>query len=189
MEKDTTPSGSKPGSRFFRLTRLRAKRPAPTSSSSESATCATTSALRKRRCVPPTTASASCFSVVRTDGLAVRSAGSKPKTRPVKTETPSVKPRSRRSGSPDSTLRACSEGKSAIKPEPVQVARTIPRRPPPSASTRLSTRSWRTTRNRLAPSATRIATSRWRLAPRARIRLATLAHAISSTRPTIPISK
>ena len=49
-----------------------------------------------------------------------------------------------------------------------------------------SVSSWRTIRKRLAPSATRTASSRRRASPRASSRLATLAHAISSTRPTAP---
>ena len=61
-------------------------------------------------------------------------------------------------------------------------ASAMPSAPPPSASTALSVRHWRTSRQRPAPSATRMASSRSRETARASIRLATLAHAISSTR-------
>ena len=50
-----------------------------------------------------------------------------------------------------------------------------------------STRSCDTIRDRRAPSATRTEISFWRDAARARSRLATLAHAMSSTRPTAPM--
>ena len=59
---------------------------------------------------------------------------------------------------------------------------------PTSESTRLSTRSCRTSRQRLAPSAALTATSRSRVLARASSRFATLAQAISSTMPTAPSS-
>ena len=52
---------------------------------------------------------------------------------------------------------------------------------------RLSASSWRTMRDRLAPRARRTAISGRRAAPRARSRVATLAQAARSTRPTRPI--
>ena len=57
-----------------------------------------------------------------------------------------------------------------------------------TASSTLSTSSCRTIRHRLAPSATRTATSRDRSAARASSRLATLEQAISRTKATAPIS-
>ena len=63
-----------------------------------------------------------------------------------------------------------------------------PSRPPASAITRLSIRSWRSRERRAAPKAKRMAISRRREAARAIKRLATLAQAISSTRPTSAIS-
>jgi hypothetical protein len=48
-----------------------------------------------------------------------------------------------------------------------------------ATAVRLSVSSWRTTRQRFAPSAVRTANSRCRAAPRANCRLATLAQAIS----------
>ena len=55
-------------------------------------------------------------------------------------------------------------------------------------SSTLSTSSWRTMRQRVAPSETRTDISRARPAERASSRLATLAQAISRTKPTAPIS-
>ena len=67
-------------------------------------------------------------------------------------------------------------------------ARTAPSTPPTSATTTLSTISWRTTAARVAPIAPRMATSRRREVPRVSSRLATLAHAISSRKATAPSS-
>ncbi len=50
-----------------------------------------------------------------------------------------------------------------------------------------SVSSWRTMRQRPAPSAARIDISRWRTEARASSRFATLAHAIRSTSVTAPI--
>ena len=63
-----------------------------------------------------------------------------------------------------------------------------PSAPPASDSRTLSVSSWRTMRPRAAPSAARIAISRWRPVARTSSRLATFAQAISSTKPTAPSS-
>ena len=57
--------------------------------------------------------------------------------------------------------------------------------PPSSDSSKLSTINWRTSCLREAPIERRTAISFWRAKARAIIRLATLAQAISSTRPTM----
>ena len=64
----------------------------------------------------------------------------------------------------------------------------MPARPPSTPSNRHSTSSCRAMRNRVPPSAARTASSRVRPTPRARIRLAMLAHASSSTNSTTPPS-
>ena len=66
---------------------------------------------------------------------------------------------------------------------PTRRARRRPRRRAP-ARTSDSVRSWRIVRPRLAPRAARRATSRWRVEERARSMFATLAQAMSRTRPT-----
>ncbi len=63
-----------------------------------------------------------------------------------------------------------------------------PPTPPSSASKKPSVRSWRTIRQRLPPSARRIAISLRRAAPRASIMFARLRHATSSTTTAIPSS-
>ena len=63
-------------------------------------------------------------------------------------------------------------------------ARNAPRAAPERARSRLSTRSWRTRRKRLAPRAARTASSFSRTAARARSRLATLAQPMSNSSPT-----
>jgi hypothetical protein len=67
-------------------------------------------------------------------------------------------------------------------------ASATPNTPPTNASSRLSTSSICTVRQRLEPSAERIASSRSRAAPRASKRLATLTQQISKTNPTAPPS-
>jgi hypothetical protein len=58
----------------------------------------------------------------------------------------------------------------------------------PRDSRTLSVNNWRTTRQRSAPSAARMANSRFRAVERANSRLATLAQAMISTNPTAPTS-
>ena len=58
--------------------------------------------------------------------------------------------------------------------------------PPARESNTLSVSNWRTMRPRPAPIAARMANSRLRPVARTSSRLATLAHAISSTSPTAP---
>ena len=67
-------------------------------------------------------------------------------------------------------------------------ANATPSAEPISASNRLSTRSWRTNRQREAPMASRTATSRSRTLARANSRLARFAQAIRSTRPVVASS-
>ena len=79
-------------------------------------------------------------------------------------------------------------GRSACRPGRAHSASSRPTAPPSAPSTVLSTSSCRTRRPRLAPSDRRMAISCRRAAARASSRLATLAHAMSSTRPTITMS-
>ncbi len=67
-----------------------------------------------------------------------------------------------------------------------QRATMTPSTPPIIESARLSVRSWRISRRRPAPSAARSDISRLRETARASWRLATFAHAMSSTTPTNP---
>ena len=101
------------------------------------------------------------------------------------TETANVNPstcRSRRTTS-SSGLRT---GTRRMRTRAIHPAASNPAAPPQAASTRPSMRNWRMRRRRLAPNAERIATSFRLLKTRAKIRLATLAQAIRSTKPTAP---
>ena len=73
--------------------------------------------------------------------------------------------------------------RSEPNPEPATAKPSVP---PAKAINMLSVSSWRMRRTREAPIATRTAISRPRELPRARNKLATLAHAISSTKPIAP---
>ena len=179
---------SKPGSSRRRLLRLRAKSPAPTSSSRDKATWATTSTRRRRPAAPPTTDVASSFSVAAAAGRVAWSAGARPKTMPVSSATARVKMPTRRSGCAVRVRRASSNGSARSSSSPVQTARKTPAAPPSSESSTLSVRSWRTIRPRPAPRLKRMASSFWRAVARAISRLATFAQATSSTSPTIPMS-
>ena len=75
-----------------------------------------------------------------------------------------------------------------IAPHGPRPRATTPIAPPTIDSIRLSASSWRSSRLRLAPIAVRMAISFCRAAARASSRLAMLAHAISSTKPTAPSS-
>ena len=112
-------------------------------------------------------------------------AGTSPKSRPVTIERPRVNASTGRS-----TLMCCSRGNiSGTTPRrarTLQTASSRPSEPPAMASTRLSVSNWRTMRLRPAPSATRTAISFSRVAARASSRLARLAQAINSSRPTAP---
>ena len=120
-----------------------------------------------------------------TDERAVRSAGTIPNSRPA----PAVTARAKRStdgSSPIPSARGMPAGiESRIRSTP-QAASSSPRAPPAAASTRLSTRSWRTRTVRPAPRAERTASSRSRSPERTSTRLATLTQAISSTSQTAP---
>src|SRR5713226_1978155 len=110
-------------------------------------------------------------------------AGASPKSSPVRRETPRVKSRTRRSKVISCTRGNCC-GLAATSRRTSPHARVSPSVPPTSESSMLSVRSWRTMRRRPAPSAVRMAISRRRATARASRRLATLAQAISRTRPT-----
>ncbi len=87
---------------------------------------------------------------------------------------------------PTSATLGMSDGVKLVDTFTATDARTTPRDPPATVRSRLSLMKARITWSRLAPTATRSATSRWRTSARTNRRLATLAHAMTSTRPTVP---
>ena len=113
------------------------------------------------------------------------SAGASPKTTVTNTTDKSVKSSTFPSVETSSS-RGRFDGASFRRSSSAHFARTSPANPPRVASTRASTRSWRTSRSRLAPSAERTAISSVRTEARASIRCATLAQAMSRTTPTAP---
>ncbi len=112
-------------------------------------------------------------------------AGATPKKNAVRSVAPVVK-----SSTDESMWTPSARGRRASSPEgsswTPHMATSMPRSPPHDASTRLSTANCRARRARPAPSATRIDISRCRTVVRASMRFATLAHAISRSRPTAP---
>ena len=85
---------------------------------------------------------------------------------------------------PTACRRGRLDGLSCTSASTPQTATSRPSAPPTAASSTLSVSSCRTRRARPAPSARRIAISRWRTDERASSRFATFAQAISSTQPT-----
>ena len=112
-------------------------------------------------------------------------AGAIPNSTPVTSDTSAVNAATRPS-TPTSRRRGMLSGADATSASTPQNASSRPTAPPASAMSTLSVSSCWTIRPRLAPSAVRSAISLRRDAARASSRFATLAHAISSTRPTAP---
>ena len=133
--------------------RLLSIRPAPTSSSTASAICTTTSALRKRWRAPPleTPWPPSLSDSVRSMRSA-RNAGARLKSTLVRSATTAVKTRTEMS-SPTLAMRGMSAGFHHATSRTPAYARPRPTTALAAVSTRLSVRSWRTIRIRLAPSA------------------------------------
>ena len=177
----TTCVGSNPRSRVTNATKLRSSSPAPVKRTTASAICATASPVcprfvRRRPGPPPV---APC-PAARARGRSTRdhaTAGAVPNRRPTATERPAV------NASADSS-RATSARPGTPRGNRAGAARTIPAAtaqptaPPATLRSKLSVRSWRTTRPPPAPSAPRMASSRRRAMPRASSRPATLAQAI-----------
>src|ERR1035441_3047650 len=163
-------------------------RPAPINSSRDTVTWATTRDLRSRACPVPVTDPAWLLSVGATSGLVAFNAGTSPNSSPVMSATAKLNSRMRPSGvaARPSGVAPCGR-KLSIAFTPAYAMAT-PATPPVSASSTLSTSSWRTICPRPAPSARRTAISRWRPAARTSRRLATLPHAISNTSATMPMS-
>ena len=107
---------------------------------------------------------------------------------PVKSVSTNVNERIRRSGVGWIRMGEPPAGISASRPRVSATASAIPTAPPTSERSTLSVSSWRTSCHRVAPIDSRTAISRCRMKPRAISRLATFAHAISSTRPTMHIN-
>ena len=176
--------------RLAELTRwkLRRRRPAPDNRITASAISATTRPWCSRRPVGPPCERVPP-SLSTSAGLVIDNctAGRIPAISPLPSDAASRKSRTKgstwmpsaRGSAPGARLR------SAIVP-PQAMKR--PTTPASTARTRFSVSAWRTSRDVLAPSAVRSENSWRRAEARARMRLATLAQAISNTNPTEPNS-
>ena len=178
---------SNPVSVPARLTSVRRKSPAPMRSTIESATCETISALANVLRPATETAPRPSLSAGVRSKRVVRNAGAIPNRRAAAREMRKVKPSTRASGA---TLK----GKGSGPPEtiarsisPAHDANKTPSAPPRNAISKLSVSIWRANRDLRAPRAMRTAISLCRAVPRASIRFAMLAHAMSSTSPTTTI--
>ena len=139
-------------------------------------------------CAPPTTAPADSLSAGARLTRVDCSAGTNPNRTPVNTDTASAKSKIRTSGAADRGSGASPAGIVLNSSRSLHTATASPKATPTNDSNRLSTINCRISRNRPAPSANRTAISLCRPVARAISRLATFAHAISSTSPTIAIS-
>ena len=176
---DSIRSASKPGLKASRaFSRLRTNRPPATSTTTESDSCTTTSALRSvnRRApwlLPLSPGLSEGMRLVRT----ACQAGAHPKARPVANDSASAQPSSRRSGVKFRVIGSWTfSGIVAARTAAVQNVSSTATVPAVSASSVLSVSSWRTTRQRPAPIARRMAISRRLTVALARNRLATLPH-------------
>ena len=185
----STCSGLKPASTCCSLTKLRASRPAVTSSADASAISATTSALRSRVVRRPALVRVplSC-SDGRTSSVASCQAGSSPNNVAARQATIAEK-----RSTVQSTCTLWSRGKSSgstarRKRTPASVS-AKPQTAPGIASNSDSAIDCRTSRHRPAPRANRTARSPRRPALLASSRLETLAHVISITSEAASISR
>ena len=109
-------------------------------------------------------------------------AGTSPNTQTLNAARSAVKPSTRTSAPAYSPRKSDSRSCASSRSDPQKDSRR-PAAAPAPASTRLSVNNCRTSRARDAPTAARMLISSERPAPRASIRLATFAHAMTRTRP------
>ena len=183
---ESAASVRKPGSTDASLAKLRISNPAPDRSTTASTNSATTSPSRirdpDRPVSPPRPAS---LSVPMSAPRVACAAGNTPNSSPVPTAS-AIANRITVRSTAIASRRGMPSGFIPIRTSTPQTASSRPRPAPSRLSSRLSVSSCRTSLERPAPSAVRMAISDPRAAARARSRLATFAHAISSTKPTAP---
>src|ERR1700761_403035 len=180
--------GLNPGSTVCAARKLRMKSPEQTSSS-DSAICATPSALESRAFLTlPVLAPESSFSTAIGERSLARIAGSTPNITPASSEIKNVTSSTVPFAEIFSTIGIPDGGINRENDPAVQAVISIASPPASTASSVLSTKNCRTTRQRVAPTESRIAISRRRPTLRTKIRFATFAHASSNTNPEIAIS-
>ncbi len=179
-------AASKPGVTWVSSTKLRISSPAPVSSTTASAISPTTSNARTRWRRPrPSPDRPPSRKASVSVGPALCRAGSAPKARLVPNAMTIVNQTTVLS-TPTWERRGMSAGSAATRARVPQYARPSPATPPTEPRTADSVSSCLMRRARPAPSAARTASSSCRAVALASSRLATLAHATSSTRPTAP---
>ncbi len=182
-----TPFCKKPASTARRLRRLLEKSSAPTTRTSDRATCDTTNIWRSPNCVrPEVTLRLLVRKASEGERRDARNPGAKPNRKQVRVVTPRVNASSRQAG-----LRSRNSGSPCVPSEATKnwlriCARASPSAPPMSARRKLSVISCRMRRLRGAPMASRTANSCSRAVARASIRFARFAHAINKTRNAVP---
>ena len=178
-------SGWKPGSTARKRRKLLSIKPAPASKTSASAISDNTRAQR-RASWRPVKVRPAWPSDSRSPLRVAWKAGARPNTIPVINEMPNVNASTQPSIRIISMRAIFPAGAKAIKAGTPQTASKTPDAPPARATSALSVSNCRISRQRPAPRAARTAISSCLPDARARSRLATFAHAISSTNPTAP---
>ena len=168
----------KPGSTCDSVHRLRTRRPAAITSSAAPAIWPAASSRRIRpvAALPPERPPAS--STARSCRRSVCATGARPKAAPVTTASTALKSSARQS-SATAPSRGVSGGRTRVSTVRSGQASRNPAPAPMPASRRCSVRSCRATRRGAPPIAVRMPISRSRVAARDRLRLATLAQAIT----------
>ena len=174
-------SRSKPRFRLASDENVRTNRPAATMSTSDSATCRTTSTLPRPSRPSPTTPRPCALSASFGCTRVPRSAGAIPNSTAVATATPAVNPSTRQSSERSRNTVLVDVDSCRTSRRLPHCAKTSPSSAPTPDSSRLSVSSCRAIRIRDAPSATRTLSSWRRAVARASSRFAMLAQAMSST--------
>ena len=164
-----------PGPLSMSAFKVRTNNAAPTTRINVRAICNVTMALRRRtapKAVPPRSRSDSA-----NERRPACKAGAKPLKIPAAMLTRNANSRRRKSMPDCKAFAAVSRGRNAMSARTASGASATPSKPPASAMSRLSARSWRPMRPRDAPRARRVLISRSRAEPRARKRPATFRQA------------
>ena len=175
-----TPAGSKPGSNFASAAKLRPNSAAPTSSVTVTAIWPATITCSVRPLTPPRASIAPSRRSCASDCVPIDRSGDRPITTVISTPRPTTNASVRQSMPGAAKLGSCT-GLSASSASPAHIASRHPAVPPSATTHALSDSIKRTSRRSSAPIARRSENSRRRDSVRASNRLATLAHAITST--------
>ena len=145
-------SGSNPKFWWVSVTNVRMNRPAPTSSTSERATCTTTSGCPSMRCRSPAIVRPCSFIASPGSTRDARSAGASPKSRAVPTATTIVNASARQSSDTSTNTVSRNVVSWPTRSRLPHTANARPRIAPAPASSRLSVSSWRASLGRRHPS-------------------------------------